>query len=323
MPLSANATRRAMRDRHGRTITYLRLSVTDLCNLRCFYCMPSKGVVKLEHEDVLRLEEQAEVVRAAAELGVTKVRITGGEPLVRRGLLGLVRDIAATPGIREVALTTNGLRLAAMAAELKDAGLARINVSLDSLDPATFAEITRGGDLEKVVAGIDAALDQGFEIKINTVLLAGINTGDLGGFVRFARDRGIGLRFIERMGFDRDLPVFSQDAALSALGREFRLEPLPTHRDHPHVRRFDCDGTWIGFISPMTHSFCEACNKLRLTPDGGLRACLASSASVDLRQVLRRPHSQTDIERAILRAVALKPAAAPWNAPGEMWKVGG
>ncbi|MBW2278247.1 MAG: GTP 3',8-cyclase MoaA [Deltaproteobacteria bacterium] len=312
-----------MRDLHGRAITYLRLSITDLCNLRCFYCMPSKGVVKLDYKDVLRLEEQAEIVHAAAALGVNKVRITGGEPLVRRGLLGLVRDIAATPGIDEVALTTNGLRLARMAADLKDAGLARINVSLDSLDPATFAEITRGGNLDRVLAGIDAALEQGFKVKINTVLLEGINTGDLGTFVRFARDKGLGLRFIERMGFDKDLPVFSQDAALESLGREFRIEPLPIHQGHPHVRRFDCGDTWIGFISPMTHSFCEVCNKLRLTVDGSLRVCLASSESVDLRPVLRAPHSQKDVERAILRAVELKPLAAPWNAPGEMWKVGG
>jgi len=312
-----------MRDRHGRAITYLRLSVTDLCNLRCFYCMPSKGVVKLDHSDVLRLEEQAEIVRAAAALGIDKVRITGGEPLVRRGLLGLVRDIAATPGIREVALTTNGLRLARMAAELDEAGISRINVSLDSLDPKTFAEITRGGDLDRVLAGIDAALAQGFRVKINTVLLDGINTGDLGAFVRFAREKGLGLRFIERMGFDQDLPVFSQDAALEALGREFPIEPLPTHRDHPHVRRFDLGGTWVGFISPMTHAFCEVCNKLRLTVDGALRVCLASNESVDLRPVLRRPHSQKDVERAILKAVELKPLAAPWNAPGEMWKVGG
>lgn len=323
MPVKDDERTPKMRDRHGRAITYLRLSVTDLCNLRCFYCMPSQGVVKLEHAEVLRLEEQAEIVHAAAALGVAKVRITGGEPLVRRGLLGLVHDISTTPGIGEVALTTNGLRLERAAPDLKRAGVSRINVSLDSLDSGTFAEITRGGTLDRVLRGIDAALEQGFRVKINTVLLDGINTADLAAFVRFARDKGLGLRFIERMGFDKDLPVFSQDAALEQLARTFRVEPLPTHRDHPHVRRFDCDGTWIGFISPMTHTFCEVCNKLRLTVDGSLRVCLASNESVDLRPILRRPHSQRDLERAILRAVELKPAAAPWNAPGEMWKVGG
>jgi cyclic pyranopterin phosphate synthase len=300
MPVSQPG-RSGLRDRHGRVITYLRLSVTDLCNLRCFYCMPNQGVAKLPHAEVLRLEEQAEVVRAAAALGIDKVRITGGEPLVRRGLIGLVREVAATGGIAEVALTTNGLRLAGMAAELRAAGLARINVSLDSLDPRRFAEITRGGDLSRVLAGIDAALAAGFGVKLNTVLLAGLNTADLGDFVRFARDRGVGLRFIERMGFERDLPVFSQDEALAALELEFCVEPLPTHHDHPHVRRFDCDGTRIGFIAPMTHSFCEVCNKLRLTPDGGLRVCLASNASVDLRALLRRPHTSAEVERAIAR----------------------
>jgi cyclic pyranopterin phosphate synthase len=323
MPVTPDQQPAELRDRHGRIINYLRLSVTDLCNLRCFYCMPSRGVVKLAHRDVLRLEELAEVVRTAAVLGVRKVRITGGEPLIRRGLLGLVAEIASTTGVAEVALTTNGLRLARTAADLRQAGLDRINVSLDSLERETYAEITRGGDLERVLAGIDAALEQGFRVKINTVLLEGINSDKLADFVDFARDKGIGLRFIERMGFEQDLPLFSQDQALRALGERFHIEPLPTHADHPHVRRFDCGGTWIGFISPRTHSFCENCNKLRLTPDGGLRVCLASTDNVDMREVLRRPHTAADVQRAIRRAVDLKPAAAPWNARGEMWKVGG
>jgi cyclic pyranopterin phosphate synthase len=210
-----------------------------------------------------------------------------------------------------------------MAGDLRRVGLARINVSLDSLERETYAEITRGGELERVLAGIDAALEQGFAVKINTVLLEGINTDKLADFVDFARDKGLGLRFIERMGFEQDLPLFSQEQALRSLAERFPIEPLPIHADHPHVRRFDCGGTWIGFISPMTHSFCDACNKLRLTPDGGLRACLASTDSVDMREVLRRPHTAADVRRAIRRAVALKPAAAPWSARGEMWKVGG
>jgi cyclic pyranopterin phosphate synthase len=323
MSLSGSAERQPLRDRHGRAINYLRVSITDLCNLSCYYCMPRRGVVKLAQRDVLKLEEHAEVVRAAAAIGIHKVRFTGGEPLVRRGLIGLIHQVAATPGIEEVALTTNGLRLARMAEDLDHAGLDRINVSLDSLEPKTYAEITRGGDLDRVIAGIDAAVERGFRIKINTVLLAGVNTDDLGAFVRFAEDKGIGLRFIERMGFDRDLPLLSEDEAIEALRHEFRVEPLPGLPDHPHVRRFDCGGTRIGFISPMTHSFCQDCNKLRLTPDGGLRVCLAANDQVDMRAVLRRPHTQADVARAIRQAVALKPEAAPWSAPGEMWKVGG
>ncbi len=314
---------RALQDGHGRRIDYLRLSVTDLCNLRCHYCMPSQGVTMLRHEDVLRHEETAEIVRAAARLGIRKVRVTGGEPLVRRGLLGLLRGIAATPGIETLALTTNGTRLAEMAAGLLEAGVQRINISLDALDPETYASITRGGDLGSVLAGIDRALAVGFPIRINTVLLAGENTADLGAFADFARDRGVGLRFIERMSFERRLGVFSQDEALAALGRDRSVEPLPPDPGSPHVRRFAVDGFPVGFISPMTHSFCDGCNKLRLSADGRLRACLAAEASVDLRGVIRRPHTEQELDAAFRRAAWLKPAAAPWSARGEMWKVGG
>lgn len=314
---------RALFDGHGRRIDYLRLSVTDLCNLRCHYCMPGAGVVRLRHEDVLRHEETAEVVRAAARLGIRKIRVTGGEPLVKRGLLGLLGEIATMPRIDTLALTTNGTRLAGVAAALRGAGVDRINVSLDSLDRETYASITRGGDLGSVLAGIDRALAVGFPIRINTVLLAGENTADLGTFVDFARERGLGLRFIERMGFERDLPVFSQEEALAALARGRAVEPLPPDPGSPHVRRFAVGGFPVGFISPMTHSFCGGCNKLRLSADGRLRACLAAEASVDLRAVIRRPHTENDLEAAFRRAALLKPAAAPWSARGEMWKVGG
>lgn len=307
----------------GRRIDYLRLSITDLCNLRCHYCMPGRGVTLLRHEDVLRHEETAEVVRAAARLGIRKIRVTGGEPLVKRGLLGLLREIAATPGIETLALTTNGTRLAAMAAGLREAGVHRINVSLDSLDRETYASITRGGDLGSVLLGIDRALELGFPLRINTVLLAGENTADLGAFVAFAGEKGVGLRFIERMGFERHLEVFSQDEALEALGRDFAVEPLPPDPGSPHVRRFDVGGVPVGFISPMTHSFCGGCNKLRLSADGRLRACLAAEDSVDLKAVVRRPHAPGELEAAFRRAAWLKPAAAPWSARGEMWKVGG
>lgn len=314
---------RALFDGHGRRIDYLRLSVTDLCNLRCHYCMPSAGVVLLPHADVLRHEETAEIVRVAARLGIRKVRVTGGEPLVKRGLMGLLREISATPGIDTLALTTNGTRLAGMGGGLREAGVTRINVSLDALDRETYATITRGGDLDAVLLGIDRALTLGFPVRINTVLLAAENTDDLGAFVDFARERGLGLRFIERMGFERDLPVFSQDEALAALTRDRAVEPLPMDPGSPHVRRFAVDGFAVGFISPMTHSFCGGCNKLRLSADGRLRACLAAEASVDLKSVVRRPHTEEELEAAFRRAAWLKPAAAPWSARGEMWKVGG
>jgi cyclic pyranopterin phosphate synthase len=321
--VTANPTEGALLDGHGRRIDYLRLSVTDLCNLRCHYCMPAQGVALLPHADVLRHEETAEIVRAAASLGIRKVRVTGGEPLVKRGLLGLLREVHAIPGIETLALTTNGTQLAGMAAALREAGVDRINVSLDSLDRETYASITRGGDLESVLAGIDRALAVGFPLRINTVLLAGENTIDLDAFIGFAREKGVGLRFIERMGFERDLVIFSQDEALAALARTFAVEPLPMDPGSPHVRRFAVDGLPVGFISPMTHSFCGGCNKLRLSADGRLRACLAAEANVDLRSVIRRPHTEEELAAAFRRAALLKPAAAPWSARGEMWKVGG
>jgi len=323
IPVSDRPQSRALLDRHGRAITYLRLSVTDLCNLRCFYCMPDGVVNKLAHEEVLRHEERMEVVRAAASVGVTKIRVTGGEPLVKRGVVGLVDDIARTDGIRTVAMTTNGIRLLEMAEPLRAAGLQSLNVSLDSLDPGAYRGITRGGDLALVLRGIRAARELGFPLKINTVLLDGINTGDLFAFVDFARREGLGLRFIERMGFDARKPLFSQDQAIAQLREGHAVAALPADPDHPHVARFSCDGFQVGFISPMTHVFCAGCNKLRLQPDGSLRMCLASEDAVDLRGILRRPHGFDEVVGAIRRAVSMKPVSAPWNAPSEMWKVGG
>ena len=311
-------------DLHGRRISYLRLSVTDLCNLRCTYCMPAEGVPKLPHEEVLTLEELAEVARAAIALGVTKVRITGGEPLVRRGILSLVRALAASKGLETLALTTNGTRLAEMAGPLAEAGIHRVNVSLDSLDPELFARITRGGDVASVVAGIDAALGAGLPVKINTVLLAGVNTDGIADLADFARERGAGLRFIELMPFDRALPLFSEADALDALragGDE--VSPLPADPAEPHVRRFVYRGAGVGFIAPVTRPFCGACNKIRLSPEGALKPCLASDASVDIRATLRRPHVAADVERAVAEAIRRKPETAPWSARREMWKVGG
>ncbi len=310
-------------DKHGRVINYLRLSITDLCNLRCHYCMPDGVINKLAHDEVLRIEEHLEVVSAAAKVGIDKVRVTGGEPLIKRGVVRLVFDVAQIPGIREVVMTTNGQRLLEMAEPLRAAGLQRFNVSLDSLDPEVYREITRGGDLDLTLRGIDRALELGFPVKINVVLLRGTNTDNLKSFIHFASERGLGLRFIERMGFDTKQPLFSQDEAIEQLSASFDLEPLERNPDHPHVRGYRCGDVKVGFISPMTHSFCGGCNKLRLQPNGSLRLCLASQEAVDMRAILRRPHTQQDVIEAIREAIARKPAAAPWNAPGEMWRVGG
>ena len=310
-------------DTYGRRINYLRMSITDLCNLRCFYCMPNGVINKLNHKDVLSHEEMVEVAGAAAVVGIDKIRITGGEPLVKKNIVSLIERIAGIDGVENVVMTTNGIRLAEYAKELRKVGLKRINVSLDSLDAETFARITRGGELKKVIDGIDRALEVGFPIKINTVLLQDVNTDRLYDFIQFCKSRDIGVRFIERMGFNEQKPLFAEEDAVAQLAVGHDIKPTSFSLEHPHVRRFLCDGVRVGFISPMTHSFCSGCNKLRLTPEGQLRMCLASDDHVDMRSVLRRPHTQQDVEAAILSAIAQKPEAAPWNTPGQMWKIGG
>ncbi len=310
-------------DNHGRGINYLRLSITDRCNLRCFYCMPEAGVEKLPHDDILRFEEILEVARAAVSLGVSKVRITGGEPLIKRGAVMLVREIAAWPGVKTVALTTNGTRLEKYVNVLKEAGLTRINVSLDSLDSAVYRKITRVGELDKVLRGIDSALALGFPVKMNTVLIDGLNSGELDNFIRLAQEKSMEVRFIERMSFKDNDPYVSQAKVLAQLKERYEVKPLSDEKTSPHVRLFDVDGARIGFISPRSVPFCTGCNKLRLKPNGELRACLASAAHVDVRTVLRSPHSDKDLRQAVREAVALKPESGPWTANAEMWRVGG
>lgn len=312
----------ALVDGHGRRVRYLRLSITDLCNLRCFYCMPACGVRKLPHDQVLRYEELLEVTRVAVGLGVTKVRVTGGEPLVKRGVVKLVREIAALAGVRELAMTTNGTRLAKFAEALAEAGLMRVNVSLDSFDPEVFRRMTRVGDVADVLRGVDAALAVGFPVKINTVLVRGLNAGEVERFVAFGAEKGVEVRFIERMGFEDAGPFVGEAEVLEALGRRHALAPVSDPGDG-HVRRYDCDGVRVGFISPRSRPFCRGCDKIRLTLAGELRACLASDARVDVRAVLRAPHTDADVARAISETLAGKPAAGPWTARAEMWRIGG
>ncbi len=312
-----------IQDTHSRKINYLRLSITDRCNLRCSYCMPPGEVKKIAQPDVLRFEEMIEVARVATTVGVNKVRITGGEPLVRRGAVKIVREISSFEGVETVAMTTNGTRLEKYAAVLKEAGLTRLNVSLDSLRPDIFENITRGGDLQSVLRGIDSALGCGFPVKINTVLLDWLQPQDVSQFVAFALEKGVEVRFIEQMTFDGDKPYLPQDDVIEWIKKSHRVTALPTDKKSSHVRRFDCDGATIGFISPRSHPFCSGCNKLRLTPNGQLRACLASTTHVDIRAVLRRPHTDSDVRSAIQKAANLKPEIGPWTARSEMWRVGG
>ena len=274
-----------MQDSFGRTIQYLRLSVTDLCNYRCIYCMPEEGVCKKSHADMLSIEEMTEIVRAAHQLGISKVRLTGGEPLVRKGIISLCRNIKAIDSGIELGITTNGSFLSTMANELKDAGVDRLNISLDSMHPETFSRITRGGDPKDVLCGIKAAQKAGFDnIKINTVLLKGINDKELYDFINLTRDHAIHVRFIELMPLgvakSWDSSRFMTTAAIE--GYLHNAELLRINGVARVYRLPDHKGT-IGLICPMSNSFCPSCNKIRVTADGRLKPCLHSDQEIDLR----------------------------------------
>lgn len=298
-----------MHDACGRKIDYLRISVTDLCNLRCKYCIPEKGVPLKQHEDILSFEEIERVVREAAALGVTKVRITGGEPLVRRGIAELVRMVAAVPGIRDIALTTNGVLLAEQAPVLKAAGLQRVNISLDTLDAEKYREITRGGDLEQVLSGIRAAREAGLTpIKINAVLIGGFNEMEIEKFVDLTRLEAMDVRFIELMPIG-EASGWSSEHFISndtVLQRIPDLAPLAVQDHQSPARYYQLPGALgkVGLINPISSHFCAACNRLRLTADGKLKPCLNADTEISLKESLRGSGSLSEL---ILEAARMKP----------------
>jgi cyclic pyranopterin phosphate synthase len=301
-------------DSFGRSINYLRISVTDRCNLRCIYCMPPEGVPQISHSEILSYEEMQTVVRAAAELGICKIRLTGGEPLVRTDLPKLIKMLSQIEGIEELSLTTNGTVLKKYALELKQAGLSRVNVSLDTLKPDKFRYITRLGELEAVLEGIEATKEAGFEpVKINTVVMRGINDDEILDFARMTYEDGWHVRFIELMPFKgvaEFVPSIELQQHISLLGK---LEPCPDsigitgNGPAIYYRLAGARGT-IGFINPLTeHSFCSRCNRMRLTPDGKLRPCLLGEDEIDLKMPLRNNASMEELKSLILKAVTAKP----------------
>ncbi len=312
---SETATAAAARlvDRFGRVHTNLRVSVTDRCNLRCFYCMPDGNVAFLPKPELLTYEEIERVVRVAVGLGVNKVRLTGGEPLVRRDLPTLVAKLAEIPDL-SLGLTTNGILLADMARPLYDAGLRRLNVSLDALDAATFRAITRRDGFEKVLEGIAAAQAVGFEsIKVNAVAVRGLTEDQVVPFGRFARESGCEIRFIEYMPLDADRAwerekVLFADEILRLLAERVRpLVPLDGDGHSPATEyEFDDGVGRIGIIASVSRPFCESCNRFRLTSDGKARACLFSLEETDLRSLLRGDGTDADVADALLACVAGK-----------------
>jgi cyclic pyranopterin phosphate synthase len=307
----------ALIDAYGRKITYLRLSVTDRCNLRCLYCMPARGIAKLEHRDILRYEELLFLAETAVGMGIEKIRVTGGEPLVRRGIIGFLRDLSAIPGLRQLVLTTNGVLLQEMAADLKTAGVARLNISLDSLRPDTFARITQCGDLGRVLEGIRIAENLGFPVKLNMVVMRGINDGEIVDFARLTLTRPFSVRFIEYMPTLRDegweSRVLPGDEILARIGREHTLLPLPREDDlSGPSRNYRINGAagTIGIITPVSRHFCRECNRIRVTSTGRVRTCLFDAGEHDLRPLLQEGN-RAALEEALRVIVSTKPEKHP------------
>jgi len=305
-----------MQDTYRREINYLRVSVTDRCNLRCIYCMPPEGVRWTPHSEILRLEEIETIVRAAALTGIKKIRLTGGEPLVRKGLEGLVRQISNIPGIDDIALTTNGLLMTACAGKLKEAGLRRVNISLDTLKEDRYRQITRIGDLSAAWEGIQSALDAGLHpVKLNTVVIRGFNDDEVAAMARLTLDRPLHVRFIELMpvgssdswAAGRFVPAGEiMDAISVGLGRLHPAKQPAGGGPAKYYRLKDAQGT-IGFITAMSDHFCHKCNRLRLTATGGLRPCLYDEREIDLKNPLRQGAGLREIINLITDAVAIKP----------------
>ncbi len=275
-----------MIDTYGREISYLRLSVTDLCDLRCRYCMPEQGICKKRHEDMLTEEEMIRAVRAAASLGMTKLRITGGEPLVKKNILSICRRAAEIQGIHELCMTTNGIRLPQFAKPLREAGVQRLNISLDTLNADKYAYITRQGNLGAAIAGIEAALLAGFtRIKINTVLIGGFNDDEICDLAALTRRWPVDVRFIELMPM-LDHAEFGPSAYVPCTEVLRRLPELqPSEQDDGVARLYHLPGAYgnIGLISPLSSHFCAGCNRIRLTADGKIKSCLHSSAEYPIK----------------------------------------
>lgn len=297
-----------MKDSFGRKINYLRVSLTDRCNLRCKYCMPEKGIDKFGHEDMLSLEEVYEIIKSFVELGVDKIRFTGGEPLVRKGIVNLIWRVSKLDGVRDISMTTNGILLKKFARDLKNAGLNRINVSLDTLDPDKYREITRGGEIEDFFAGIKEAEKLGLKpIKINTVLIGGFNDKEILDLANLTLTRDIDLRFIELMpigeaaSWSKDR-FLSNDEILNKVKDLYPVEKKDISSPANYYKLPNSKGR-VGIINPISCKFCENCNRVRLTASGKLKLCLHSNKEIDMKTALR---DGRDIKGFILDSILKK-----------------
>lgn len=316
----------ALVDGFGRTVRYLRISVTDRCDFRCVYCM-AEEMTFLPRAQLLTLEETATLSQAFVELGVEKIRLTGGEPLVRQGVQTLVKKLGELEGLRELAMTTNGSGLVKHADALRQGGLDRLNISLDSLKPERFKALTRTGDLSQVIAGIRAARQAGFtSIKLNAVLLKGRNDDEILDLVSFARDEEVDISFIEEMSLgtisehNRGETYLSSDAVRETIEQHHQLlQTTETSLGPSRYYRMPGSASRIGFISPHSHNFCDACNRVRVTAEGRLLLCLGNEDSVDLRAIMRRyPGDTHRLKATIVAAVTKKPERHYFTTDGEV-----
>jgi len=324
-----------MIDGHGRKINYLRLSVTDRCNFRCRYCMPADGVPLLPHGEILTYEELFLVARTAVSLGIEKIRVTGGEPLVRRGILDFLSRLAVIPGLRQLVLTTNGLLLDEMAEPLKVAGVQRLNISIDSLVPENFRRITRGGDLSRVLSGIAAAERAGFPVKLNMVVMRGVNDHEVVDFAALTLGKTYTVRFIEFMpsgteGAEWRSNVVPGREILDRVAKRYPFEEISRGELAGPAQEYRIRGAvgTIGVITPVTGHFCGDCNRIRVTASGMARGCLFSREETDLKPLLRE-EGAPGLEKALLGVVRFKPekhrlcADDPGKRPLRMSRVGG
>ena len=321
-------------DSYGRTINYLRISVTDRCNMRCVYCMPADGIPFIDHNTILSYEDMLRIAETAVAVGIEKIRVTGGEPLVRRGILPFLTKLAAIPGLRQLVLTTNGLLLDEMAESLRRAGVQRLNISLDSLRPETFAAVTRGADLNRVLAGIDAAERAGFPIKINMVVMRGVNDQEVLDFAAMTLEKPVTVRFIEYMpairSNDWQSLVVPGETILERIGARFSMTRLERETAAGPAKIFRIDGATgtIGVITPVSGHFCGECNRIRVTSVGRARSCLFSDAEYDLKPILASGDREA-LTEALRSVVARKPVRHffseedPQHTPFTMAAIGG
>ncbi|QSQ25465.1 GTP 3',8-cyclase MoaA [Pyxidicoccus parkwayensis] len=308
-------------DAQGRRMTYLRLSITDRCNFRCTYCSPASWGGK---KDLLTAEELARISAVFASMGIRRVRLTGGEPLIRPDIVDVSRRIAALPGIRNVAITTNASHLAALAVPLREAGVTQLNISLDTLSPETFRRISKQGDFDAILRGIDAAAAAGYaSLKLNAVVMRGVNDGEAAALVAYAHARGITPRFIELMPFGQGQPVPTAELVEQLRASGLALEPEPEEQEEAAAsptsgpaRYWRTPAGRVGFISPLTQNFCGGCNRVRVASNGDLRSCLGGRAQAPLHQLIRGGATDVELAVAIRRALGDKPDGHRFTEPG-------